>query len=354
MMESARENMRADRFPVATAITADRAHIDAEIAHLSALSPALSGGIDALQVDHRPIADDDRIPNILRDGTEEYLALLPGMLVQIVQGTVARDWLITAKASEDCVRLRIPFDGQATFSSPQDDIHDGQRFCTFIVQSAGTGLTGTYRRGTRYRFCSLEISRDYLESGLGFSLSDLPPMLSRLWRNREVSFGHIPLDRRTRLLAERLFNLDRRAAWRPVQAHMIGLELLKELFDAWTATAQAATGVQRLTPEEHDVLLRLGREVERRCPAPIALSEAVSFTGINRNKLQFMFKRMFGMSLQQYCTELRMRRALDLLNDAGLSIADVAERLGFSEATNFTAAFKKHFSVPPSAMRQGG
>ena len=47
-----------------------------------------------------------------------------------------------------------------------------------------------------------------------------------------------------------------------------------------------------------------------------------------------------------------MQAAYELLRASKLSIAQVAERAGFSEPTNFTAAFKKHFAVLPKQVRE--
>jgi AraC-like DNA-binding protein len=46
-----------------------------------------------------------------------------------------------------------------------------------------------------------------------------------------------------------------------------------------------------------------------------------------------------------------MQQALKMLQSTPTPIAQIAEKAGFSEPTNFTAAFKKHFAVLPSQIR---
>ena len=75
---------------------------------------------------------------------------------------------------------------------------------------------------------------------------------------------------------------------------------------------------------------------------------------MNRKKLHYGFKRLCGVSIHEFQTELRMQLALDLLRSSQLPIAQVAERAGFTEPTNFTAAFKKHFAVLPKQIREQG
>ena len=43
-----------------------------------------------------------------------------------------------------------------------------------------------------------------------------------------------------------------------------------------------------------------------------------------------------------------MALAKDLLRRGGASIADVAERVGYSSASTFSVAFARHIGVPPA------
>ena len=82
------------------------------------------------------------------------------------------------------------------------------------------------------------------------------------------------------------------------------------------------------------------------------MEEAVALSGLNKNKVHAGFVRLYGMSLHDYCQDLRMQRARRLLLETSLPVVAVAERSGFSEPTNFTAAFRKHFALPPSDFRR--
>jgi AraC-like DNA-binding protein len=48
---------------------------------------------------------------------------------------------------------------------------------------------------------------------------------------------------------------------------------------------------------------------------------------------------------------LRQQRALALLEDTSLSMSEIAERLGFSDLSSFSQAFKRWFGVSPSHRR---
>ena len=56
---------------------------------------------------------------------------------------------------------------------------------------------------------------------------------------------------------------------------------------------------------------------------------------------------------QRIKDDLRRDVAIDLLGEASLSVAEVAERVGFNEASAFHRAFKKWTGVSPGAYRRG-
>ncbi|WP_029891136.1 AraC family transcriptional regulator [Polycyclovorans algicola] len=49
----------------------------------------------------------------------------------------------------------------------------------------------------------------------------------------------------------------------------------------------------------------------------------------------------------------RMDRARDMLMAGDLSVTEIALELGYSDASNFTRAFRKHFGAPPKSLRAG-
>ncbi|AXQ31534.1 AraC family transcriptional regulator [Solimonas sp. K1W22B-7] len=61
-----------------------------------------------------------------------------------------------------------------------------------------------------------------------------------------------------------------------------------------------------------------------------------------------------GRSYQQLLDEARHRDALRLLDGHGLSIEEIADRLGYSSSANFTRAFRKWTGTTPGAWRHRG
>ena len=58
-----------------------------------------------------------------------------------------------------------------------------------------------------------------------------------------------------------------------------------------------------------------------------------------------------GTSWRALTNEVRSTLAAELLSHVGLSVEELADRLGYSETAAFTRAFIRWFGVPPSTYR---
>src|SRR5207244_1884592 len=59
-----------------------------------------------------------------------------------------------------------------------------------------------------------------------------------------------------------------------------------------------------------------------------------------------------GTSFRALVTEVRETLAVELLSNTGLTVDEVATRLGYSETAGFTHAFKRWRGIPPSQCRR--
>lgn len=75
------------------------------------------------------------------------------------------------------------------------------------------------------------------------------------------------------------------------------------------------------------------------------LSERVK---LNRTTLQKVFKQMYGVTIYEYRTQVRMQEAKNLLLKNKFSITEIAGMCGYSNASKFSAVFKKYTGMSPS------
>ena len=85
---------------------------------------------------------------------------------------------------------------------------------------------------------------------------------------------------------------------------------------------------------------------------PLNLESLALRYSVNKNYLSTRFSKEVGMTLTDYINLTRVRRSLKLLNDSSLSMQDVAERVGFTDANYYTRTFKKIHGTTPHEYRR--
>lgn len=81
---------------------------------------------------------------------------------------------------------------------------------------------------------------------------------------------------------------------------------------------------------------------------PPSIVELANIVGISDRTLRYGFKALFGTTVFNYLTHKRLERAEQLLRNGGVTVAEVANLLGYSHLGHFAAAFKRQFGITPS------
>ncbi len=76
--------------------------------------------------------------------------------------------------------------------------------------------------------------------------------------------------------------------------------------------------------------------------------------GYHPNYINRLIAESTGTTLKQYILSLRMEKAATLLQYSDISINELSELCGFSGATYFSAAFRRHTGMTPSQFRHNG
>lgn len=75
--------------------------------------------------------------------------------------------------------------------------------------------------------------------------------------------------------------------------------------------------------------------------------------GLSRSLVSARFVRLLGVAPGRYLARWRMHLAGGWLRDRRLSVAEIAERLGYESEASFSRAFKRLTGSPPGAVRRG-
>jgi len=87
---------------------------------------------------------------------------------------------------------------------------------------------------------------------------------------------------------------------------------------------------------------------------PIDIDRMAAVSGYSRFHFCRLFRQSEKTSPGAYLANLRMRRAMALVQAGSLSVKEVATRCGYSDANYFCKAFRKAFGASPGALRKSG
>lgn len=96
---------------------------------------------------------------------------------------------------------------------------------------------------------------------------------------------------------------------------------------------------------------RLGpaiRQMHRQVSRSWTAGDLAKLAALSRSAFFDRFTRVVGMAPMEYLLAWRMAMARDLLRRERLSVAEVAERVGFGSSSAFSTAFSRHVGQPPS------
>lgn len=118
--------------------------------------------------------------------------------------------------------------------------------------------------------------------------------------------------------------------------------------------AQAAGEAQGKTEKagmRHTHVARAMAIIDQEYAQTLTLPALAERLHLTKSYLCHIFQEVQGITVTEYIRLCRVRAAKDLLLDAGLSIAEIAEQVGFGCVNYFTKCFREGEGVSPSHYR---
>ena len=91
--------------------------------------------------------------------------------------------------------------------------------------------------------------------------------------------------------------------------------------------------------------------IEDHYDSKISLTDIADYVGLSSSYLCRVFKEETGVNINTYINNLRMAKAVRLLEDKNYYIKEVAISVGFDDQLYFSRLFKKYYGVTPSQYR---
>jgi AraC family transcriptional regulator, carnitine catabolism transcriptional activator len=92
--------------------------------------------------------------------------------------------------------------------------------------------------------------------------------------------------------------------------------------------------------------------MRRNIEMPLPVRDIAAGAGVTQRALEAAFRETFGRTPQAVYRGLRLREARRLLAGTAMSVAEVAARCGYENASAMTRAFRAEFGISPRQMRR--
>lgn len=101
------------------------------------------------------------------------------------------------------------------------------------------------------------------------------------------------------------------------------------------------------------LIIKAQQYVDKNYASPdLRIKEVAEEVGLSANYFSTMFSRYSGDTFSNYLIDKRMKKAKQLMISTDMKIYEIAEKVGYENASYFSAAFKKYTGISVSQYRK--
>jgi signal transduction histidine kinase/DNA-binding response OmpR family regulator len=105
---------------------------------------------------------------------------------------------------------------------------------------------------------------------------------------------------------------------------------------------------------DYDFIVKVNEHLEANLDnSQYTINELAESMNLSRVHLNRRIKSIAGIGTNKYLNQMRLKKALDLLEEQKLNVTEVAELTGFSSTAYFVRKFKEHFGKTPGSLLKG-
>ncbi len=137
------------------------------------------------------------------------------------------------------------------------------------------------------------------------------------------------------------------------QTDTIGsMRISKQMHEIVSTVCVAALEEDKLVKENEENIEIAVRYIEKHYSEPICLDDIIKSIHVSKYHFIRQFKRAVGITPYSYLTNYRINISKTLLRTTKKSVAEIAQKCGFSDTSNFITHFKNHTGQKPLQYRR--
>ena len=117
------------------------------------------------------------------------------------------------------------------------------------------------------------------------------------------------------------------------------------------ANLLSSKNIEDTTKNINTYATKIRNYIDKNYDTDIKISDIAKIYGFHPNYLCYLFKKEFEISPKKYLTNLRIKRACNLLKNTDYSINIIANSIGFQDQLKFSKTFHKLVGMSPSKYR---
>lgn len=242
---------------------------------------------------------------------------------------------------QDELTLKIDQDILKTSS----DRHAGIYLTSSLFDVSYLGKKGSTLKGINIVF-----NKDWLAQNL--HILDPDEVLAAYLNLKTRSYTIEPIDNEYRKYFTEIIQADPESPMYLATVQNRILLLIERFFSRLYEKSRSLLASPRISKHDVQQLMQveamLTKNVLSRPPTIEQLAQAATMSSA---KLKKLFKEVYGTSIYAYYQKQRMSIARDLLLTGDYSVKEVGLSVGYTNLSNFAAAFRKEFDILPSEIR---
>jgi AraC-like DNA-binding protein len=292
------------------------------------------------------------VPASLGQGYSRSMELCPGIWLDLSDQKFHQDWLVKIPAHHHLVQYELYLSGFLPHADTYPTL-GGQR--SYL---SGSGIspayTVRYERSQRLVAVSIHLLPEVFAEFFARMAGATDALMKVLLKSDDWKVSFFPnVTTEMRWVAQQMLNT-------PFHGSTRQLYLQSKVFELLTLQLHPLLSDQRLCqplpgrkPETIARIYHAKEVLASRLESPPALLELAQSVGVSDRTLQRGFRDLFGTTVIGYLIQQRLNQAEQLLRERNYTVAEVANRVGYSHLGHFAAGFKRQFGITPSECLAG-
>ncbi len=296
-------------------------------------------------------------PQEFGNGYIRYVRLPNGLNVNIINCTSKTNLFFQRSKSEDeyyTLRFHnITIAGKMKVGLGEDVIErSNQKLSIAYLTSSLNDWYYHFSPGTNIQGISILISKAELGKQLGIDMVEkiLPAYI--LLKSRSVTME--PLDTYYLQLMDEILVEDPDTPYTKLYVMNRVQLLVERFFSRIRSRVEIADVESNFKSDDIHAIMEVEKIMLKDfTKKPPSINELCRKAAMSATKFKNLFKAVYGVPVYEYYQQKRMHEAATLIDGGGSSIKELAAKVGYSNTSNFAAAFKKQFSMLPNEYKTG-